>query len=142
MARIVNFTDSNQKIEHFRFADGTVMSAGDLLNYVFTEGDDTVTFHDDNAHHIYAKAGNDRVVFGNGTDYAEGAAGDDTLVTSGGNDTLVGGLGNDTLEGGSGNDTYIYTAGDGSDTVMDSGGYGVASASSTWTRVSRMSSTT
>jgi len=48
-----------------------------------------------------------------------GTAGDDTLADGFGNDTLQGLQGNDTLYGGKGNDVYLYSLGDGSDTVID-----------------------
>ncbi|RWM91243.1 MAG: calcium-binding protein, partial [Mesorhizobium sp.] len=71
---------------------------------------------------IFGGAGNDTL---NGTSFGDtltGNAGVDTLNGNGGNDTLTGGAGNDTLDGGSGNDTYVFNAGDGSDTVYDTGG--------------------
>ncbi|MXF50013.1 calcium-binding protein, partial [Raoultella sp. Lac2] len=39
-----------------------------------------------------------------------------------GNDLLHGGTGKDTLKGGSGNDIYLFNAGDGQDTIIESGG--------------------
>ncbi len=40
-----------------------------------------------------------------------------------GKDTLEGGKGDDSLNGGHGSDIYIYHAGDGQDTISDSGGF-------------------
>jgi len=48
-----------------------------------------------------------------------GNAGDNTLSAQGGSDTLAGLTGNDTLKGGSGNDFYLFSLGDGVDTVSD-----------------------
>jgi Ca2+-binding RTX toxin-like protein len=42
-----------------------------------------------------------------------------TLTGAAGIDTLNGGLGNDVLNGGIGNDTYLFSRGDGQDTVQD-----------------------
>jgi Ca2+-binding RTX toxin-like protein len=42
-----------------------------------------------------------------------------TLTGAAGIDTLSGGLGNDVLNGGTGNDTYLFSRGDGQDTVQD-----------------------
>ncbi|WP_264690190.1 hypothetical protein [Moraxella bovis] len=43
--------------------------------------------------------------------------GNDRLIGNAGNDTLIGGAGNDRLEGGEGNNTYIFSLGDGKDTI-------------------------
>jgi Ca2+-binding RTX toxin-like protein len=52
-------------------------------------------------------------------DVLYGHAGNDTLSGAAGADLLVGGWGNDTLTGGPGNDTFLFTAGDGIDTIID-----------------------
>lgn len=49
----------------------------------------------------------------------QGGKESDTLVATGGNSTLAGGLGNDTLVGSGGGNTYVYTAGDGHDSITD-----------------------
>lgn len=59
---------------------------------------------------------------GTGADALVGGTGADLLVGNAGNDLLQGGLGNDTLLGGSGNDAYVYTTGDGLDTILDTSG--------------------
>ncbi len=50
-----------------------------------------------------------------------GTAKDDNIygLADNGNDTLIGGKGNDRLSGGYGNDTYIFSKGDGKDTIED-----------------------
>ncbi|MER8628409.1 hypothetical protein NKH55_01335 [Mesorhizobium opportunistum] len=60
-------------------------------------------------------AGNADILFG--------LSGNETLNGNAGNDILIGGAGNDTLVGGAGNDTYRFRAGDGSDTIVESGAY-------------------
>ena len=52
----------------------------------------------------------------------EGGRGNDVLEGERGNDVLEGGGGNDVLAGGTGIDTYVFNAGDGTDTITDSGG--------------------
>lgn len=52
-----------------------------------------------------------------------GLTGNETLNGNAGNDILIGGAGNDTLVGGAGNDQYRFRAGDGSDTIVESGSY-------------------
>ncbi len=44
---------------------------------------------------------------------------DDTILGDEGDDTISGGTGDDVLTGGDGNDTFIYTPGDGLDTITD-----------------------
>lgn len=63
--------------------------------------------------------GRDDLYSGGNADYIDGGAGDDTLVGNGGDDTLEGGKGADSLEGGSGADTFVYSLGDGNDTITD-----------------------
>ncbi|HEY8941925.1 MAG TPA: Ig-like domain-containing protein [Cellvibrio sp.] len=46
----------------------------------------------------------------------------DFVTTFNGDDILDGGKGNDDLQGGGGNDTYVYSVGDGSDTIYDDHG--------------------
>lgn len=56
--------------------------------------------------------------------FSAGTSGDDELWGSGEVDTLQGGLGDDTLRGGDDTDTYIYTIGDGQDTIVEHDQYG------------------
>ncbi|WP_316206865.1 calcium-binding protein, partial [Bradyrhizobium sp. SZCCHNR2017] len=74
--------------------------------------------------------GVEQIVFDDGTvwnqDYLRTTAlaqastpGDDVINGFNTNDILIGGRGNDTLNGGAGDDTYIYTRGDGNDTIID-----------------------
>lgn len=65
---------------------------------------------------------NDLVAGQAGNDVLAGAAGNDLLLGGDGNDTLTGGTGNDLLHGGAGNDTYVFNAGDGNDTILETHG--------------------
>ncbi len=91
-------------------------------------GDDSILggLDDDS---LNAGSGNDVLDGGDGTDVLEagsgndrmhGGAGTDTLMGGSGSDRLTGGAGNDLLQGGSGNDLYMFSRGDGQDTVVDS----------------------
>ncbi len=73
---------------------------------------------------LFGKAGSDQLDGESGTDYLDGGADDDTLRGGSGDDILVGGSGNDTLIGGRGADTYLFQAGWGQDTIVDSGSEG------------------
>ncbi|MEM6677340.1 MAG: calcium-binding protein [Pseudomonadota bacterium] len=52
---------------------------------------------------------------------SQATTGDDTIVGTNGPDTLAGGLGDDTVSGRDGSDTYLFTRGDGKDTIDDNG---------------------
>ena len=95
-------------------------------------GNDTLQ-GEEGADLLVGLSGNDSLSGGGGNDTLRGGAGDDnleggdesdSLYGNGGADTLRGGKGNDYLEGGAGNDTYIFTSGDGTDTIADSDGGG------------------
>ncbi len=58
---------------------------------------------------------------GAGSDGLVGGSGADLLIGNAGADLLQGKGGNDTLLGGKGEDTYVYTTGDGLDTILDTG---------------------
>ncbi|QXG28093.1 calcium-binding protein [Pseudomonas viridiflava] len=83
----------------FYFGDGTVLSFTELMRLMKTplnlSGSDAVS-----------------TVVG-------GSEGDNIIATSADN-TLAGNQGNDTLRGSSGNDVYLYSTGDGDDTLIDS----------------------
>ena len=84
-------------------------------------GNDSITSNagDDT---LNAGEGNDTIIAGYGNDILRGGAGNDTLKAEYGNDTLSGGTGTDRLEGGYGDDTYLFSRGDGVDTVIDTKG--------------------
>ena len=52
-------------------------------------------------------------------DVLVGSGGNDLLVGNAGDDQLAGGLGDDILSGDEGHDTYLFTLGDGIDTIYD-----------------------
>ncbi len=54
-----------------------------------------------------------------GGDFLEGAGGNDVIDGRDGADTLLGDSGDDTLTGGAGNDDFVFSAGDGADTITD-----------------------
>ncbi len=54
----------------------------------------------------------------------DGTAGNDTITGTNLTDRITGGAGDDTLSGGAGDDTYLYSFGDGNDTIVDNGAGG------------------
>lgn len=63
--------------------------------------------------------GNDTIDGGAGNDALNGGLGNDTITGGIGNDTITGGVGNDNLTGGVGADTFVFSATNGTDTIMD-----------------------
>lgn len=124
---IHNFDPSDaaesQVIGFFDFADGTSISYQELLGSGFTEsgsgGSDVISGSNLNDQ-LYGGAGDDTLAGGAGNDRLLGETGEDSLRGDAGNDTLIGGAGADTLNGGQGADTYLYSLGDGSDTLVES----------------------
>ena len=123
--------DSGQTIRGL-YGDDTI-TAGDGDDQVWGDnGRDTVyleagndIFHDngqDNNHAhdtVFGGAGNDTLYGGGGQDIFAGDSGDDILLGGINDDTLTGGVGDDSLTGGAGADTFIFTGGDGADTITD-----------------------
>ncbi|NKF23342.1 calcium-binding protein [Solimonas marina] len=85
-------------------------------------GDDALTTGD-GADYLSGGDGADQLVGGDGDDQLYGGAGDDTLEGGAGNDILVAGTGNDTLSGGAGDDVYVFSLGDGTKHITDTGGF-------------------
>ena len=83
---------------------------------------------------LVGTSGADTINGGDGDDMLYGRAGNDSISGGNGNDWLIGEGGNDILTGGAGNDRFVFTLGDGLDTITDftSGdlidlrGYGIA----------------
>jgi Ca2+-binding RTX toxin-like protein len=70
---------------------------------------------------VFGTSGNDRLVGGAGDDELHGQRGSDRLLGGAGNDKLHGGAGADLLVGGAGADTYVWSQGDGADTILAAG---------------------
>ncbi|MBB3995807.1 hypothetical protein GGR95_003471 [Sulfitobacter undariae] len=98
--------------------------AGETIDASFVDEDgDRVDNNDNldetNDDEIAAGAGNDYVLAGEGNDTVRGDEGNDTLLGQAGDDVLSGGAGDDRLLGGDGDDVFVYSAGDGNDTIAD-----------------------
>jgi VCBS repeat-containing protein len=95
----VDYNDiaNTSSIQRFEFADGTVLTAQELVARGFD---------------LNGTAGNDTI---SGTNVV------DRIVAGAGDDVLSGGVGNDILNGGAGNDTYLFNIGDGADRILDNG---------------------
>ena len=101
-------------------------ASGSPLRTIYgTENGDYIIAMDDRGVTILGEAGSDGINGANGADKLYGGSGDDQLYGNGGNDILDAGTGNDISYGGDGKDTYIFNAGYGVDTVVDSQGINV-----------------
>jgi len=128
-----NTEDTCNKIETFKFSDGSTLNYSNIENAVFY-GDiskglyDSVSFdkldilsNDDNTYdnsyggdpyaysYAYLNVGN----------IAYGLAGNDIINTGYGLDTIYGGIGNDFLNGSQNDDIYVFNKGDGNDVIYD-----------------------
>jgi Ca2+-binding RTX toxin-like protein len=95
-------SDYDYKVDQFKFADDTVLSADELTALGFS---------------LYGSPGNDEISMGDLGGQAFGYAGDDTITGSFKSDIIDGGVGNDTICGKGGGDTYIFGIGSGKDTI-------------------------
>lgn len=102
------FSSVEYRVDRFSFANGTMISADNLME----QSTFVINGHDSM----------DDVLEGHdGADIISGGGGQDELYGLGGDDVLDGGSGNDYLSGGSGNDTYLFGIGSGQDIFDDSG---------------------
>ncbi len=90
-------------------ADSFVDTAGRDTTYAGGNGDDYLSGGD----------GADVLEGENGEDILNGGAGIDKLDGGTGSDVLFGGAGNDFLTGGTGTDVFVFSAGEGRDTIVD-----------------------
>ncbi len=115
-----NFTgtlDANKLLSTIEQIDGSGVTQGIALrsrsNLATTvkggSGNDTIT----------GSNKNDFLQGNGGADSLTGGAGRDTLYGGTGSDTLYGGAGDDYLSGGTGSDVFMYTNGEGNDTIAD-----------------------
>lgn len=110
-----HFKSDYRKIEHFEFADGTIIS--DLTPYLTgtTVKSDYVIDEGSSIKDVYLQGNKDISVVGNSADnHFEGNSGDNTYEGKGGDDNI--------WDESGGNDTYIYNLGDGFDWIHDKSG--------------------
>ncbi|MFC6921392.1 calcium-binding protein [Microbulbifer taiwanensis] len=112
---------SGQAIDAIEFADGTVWDIDTVKEKVLipTEGADEIWGYDATDDQLTGLAGNDFIEGQAGNDTIDAGDGEDRIYGGDGNDFLSGGKGNDTLYGEQGSDTYIFSLGDGIDTILD-----------------------
>jgi Ca2+-binding RTX toxin-like protein len=98
--RLVNWLDPLDRVETFKFADGSTSEVASLVGTglppVLSQLNGTKS-----------------------SDILTGGSVGDHLVGEDGNDTIAGETGDDRLEGGKGNDTYVFGRGDAWDVIRD-----------------------
>lgn len=92
-------------IEQIQFSDGTIWALDKILAQARRSG----------------TPGNDTLGGSAIQDNIFGLDGNDTITGGLGDDLLAGGKGADSLDGGAGSDSYVWSKGDGNDTVNDNG---------------------
>ena len=118
---IITITDSSHAL--VSGGDGNDRIRGSLGNDTINgDSGDDVIFGYDGDDRLNGGIGNDSVHGGNGNDTLWGESGDDRLSGGDGDDVLFGGQGTDYLVGGKGADTYVFSLGEGKDTIIDNVG--------------------
>ena len=118
---IITITDSSHAL--VSGGDGNDRIRGSLGNDTINgDSGDDVIFGYDGDDRLNGGIGNDSVHGGNGNDTLWGESGDDRLSGGDGDDVLFGGQGIDYLVGGKGADTYVFSLGEGKDTIIDNVG--------------------
>ena len=118
---IITITDSSHAL--VSGGDGNDRIRGSLGNDTINgDSGDDVIFGYDGDNRLNGGMGNDSVHGGNGNDTLWGESGDDRLNGGDGDDVLFGGQGTDYLVGGKGADTYVFSLGEGKDTIVDNVG--------------------
>ena len=115
---IITITDSSHAL--VSGGDGNDRIRGGLGNDTINgDSGNDIIFGYDGDDRLNGGIGNDSVHGGNDNDTLWGESGDDRLNGGDGNDVLFGGQGTDYLVGGKGADTYVFSLGEGKDTITD-----------------------
>lgn len=118
---VITITDSSHAL--VSGGDGNDRIRGGLGNDTINgDSGNDIIFGYDGDDRLNGGLGNDSVHGGNGNDTLWGESGDDRLNGGDGDDVLFGGQGTDYLVGGKGADTYVFSLGEGKDTITDNVG--------------------
>lgn len=105
-------------VKQFKFTDATWTLTDIAKHYNGSDKDDYIVAIKGADNTINGMAGNDMIYGGNSNDTLIGGDGNDDIEDiDGGDDIFIGGKGDDFLYGYKGADTYVFSKGDGNDTV-------------------------
>ncbi len=112
-----HFTNDDAAISYIELANGEQIAASEFESIIANGGNipDGVTTDPDGG--TTDPDGGTTDPDGGAPNIVLGSTGNDQLVGSVGDDMIEGGAGNDHLTGGRGNDTFVFSAGDGQDTI-------------------------
>ncbi len=119
---IVATIDSENIVMQQESLQLTAAEGDNIVSFRGTGTDDGIGASLDNVQlyrAILLGGGDDTLNGGIGNDLLQGGIGNDTLFGNAGNDELQGGTGDDSLRGGAGDDRYLFSRGDGQDTIED-----------------------
>ena len=116
--------DSKEGVEQLKFSDGSIYKIADLREeFATTRGsashENLYAYDEEVGNTVYAGGGDDTIYGSKNADKIYGEEGGDYILARAGDDIIYGGVGNDYLNGGDGNDTYVFSKGDGKDTIYD-----------------------
>ncbi|NBV78219.1 hypothetical protein EBR66_08735, partial [bacterium] len=137
---LVETFGGNDNINANFAADFNINSGSGNDSITTGSGNDTIQASDGNDYinsqsgndTIDGGLGNDNIYAGSGNDTILGGSGNDNIYAEQGDDIIRGGLGDDNISGNnpnSGNDLYLYSQGDGNDTIFE--GYTYESSNNT-----------
>lgn len=107
------FSNTNNKIEKFELADGTVIT--DISNYITAIGSDGDIVLPTGVQQAHLSGSGNTTATGNDiNNWIGGNSGDNTFIGGKGDDYIIDEFDSD--------DTYVYNLGDGNDTINDNGG--------------------
>ena len=109
---------ANYNKDSFNVADYEDGDAVKTINASLVKHDLNITANK-LANKITGTSEDDKIDGGAGKDTILGGDGNDKIDGGAGNDSISGGAGNDNLTGGDGSDIFVYSEGDGNDTITD-----------------------
>ena len=105
-------------VQQLKFSNGTVWTIANVIAEAFKGSAAADTYTGTiSADTLNGLAGADIIYGRDGNDLLNGGPDNDLLFGEAGNDTLDGGTGNDRLNDQSGNNVYVFTKGDGQDSI-------------------------